>query len=311
MKTIGGVAFLAASAVASAQTPAKTPRRIIDVHVHAESRDPRFGATFTNPLTGEEWQAAADEEVLIAESLALMQRLNVVRAVVSGGDHHEAVLRWKQRAPEKVLVGYALADPAGLDAAFVRREHAAGRLHVIGEVGAQYAGVAPNDPRMEPIYALAEELDVPIALHMHPGPPGAAYPPFGMTRMRAANGHPMLLEEPLLRHPKLRLYVMHAAWPFLDETIALMYAHPQVYLDIGVIDWTQPVEEFHRYLRGLVEAGYGQRVMFGSDQMVWPRAIERAVRTIEAASYLTESQKDDIFYGNAARFLRLEPVPKP
>jgi len=52
-------------------------------------------------------------------------------------------------------------------------------------------------------------------------------------------------------------------------------------------------------------------VMFGSDQMVWPEAIEMAVRNIEAASYLTESQKDDIFYGNAARFLRLMPAQKP
>ena len=310
MRAVACIALLAVCTAASAQTTAKPPRRIIDVHVHAESQDPRFGVTFTNPLTGEKWQAAADEAALIAESLAVMQRLNVVRAVVSG-DHHEAVLRWKQREPEKVLVGYSLADPARLDAAFLRLEHAAGRLQVIGEVGAQYAGVTPNDPRMEPIYALAEELDVPVALHMHPGPPGAAYPPYGITRMRAANGRPLLLEEPLLRHPKLRLYIMHAAWPFLDETLALMYAHPQVYVDIGVIDWTQPEAEFHRYLRGLVEAGYGNRVMFGSDQMVWPRAIERAVSTIEAASYLTESQKDDIFYENAARFLRLEPAPKP
>ena len=305
------IALLASCGIAAAQEPARPPRRIIDVHVHAESQDPRFGVTFTNPLTGEDWPAAPDEETLIAQSLALMQRFNVERAVVSGGDHHEAVLRWRQRAPEKVLVGYALADPAGLDAALLRREHAAGRLQVIGEVGAQYAGVAPNDPRMEPIYALAEELDVPLALHMHPGPPGAAYPPFGIARMRASNGRALLLEEPLLRHPKLRLYVMHAAWPFLDEMIALMYAHPQVYVDLGVIDWTQPEAEFHRYLRGLVEAGHGKRVMFGSDQMVWPRAIERAVRNVEAASYLTESQKDDIFYGNAARFLRIEPAPRP
>jgi predicted TIM-barrel fold metal-dependent hydrolase len=311
MKALGSLALLAACSVASAQEQVRPPRRVIDVHVHAESQDPRFGSTFTNPLTGEKWTAADDEPTLLAECLSLMQRLNVVRAVVSGVEHHEAVLRWKQRAPETVLVGYGFADPTRFDAAFLRREHAAGRLQVIGEVGTQYAGVAPNDPRMEPIYALAEELDVPLALHLHPGPPGAAYPPFGMTRMRAANGHPLLLEEPLLRHPKMRLYVMHAGWPFLDETIALMYAHPQVYVELGVINWTQPEGEFHRYLRGLMEAGYGKRVMFGSDQMVWPRAMERAVRNIEAASFLTESQKDDIFYGNAARFLRLEPLPKP
>jgi predicted TIM-barrel fold metal-dependent hydrolase len=45
--------------------------------------------------------------------------------------------------------------------------------------------------------------------------------------------------------------------------------------------------------------------MFGSDQMVWPGVIERSIAVIEEAPFLTESQKRDIFYNNAARFLRL------
>jgi predicted TIM-barrel fold metal-dependent hydrolase len=276
--------------------------------VHAESRDPRFGSVWTSPLTGRRMVASPDEATHMAACFDLMRRLNIVRAVVSGGEHHEAVLRWRQKAPEKVLVGYAVGDPSTLDADFLRKEHAAGRLQVLGEVAAQYAGIAPNDPRMEPLYALAEELEVPLGLHLHPGPPGAPYPPFGMTHMRASNGRPLMLEEVLLRHPRMRLYVMHSGWPFLDETIALMYAHPQVHLDLGVIDWSQPSPEFHRYLQRLVEAGYGKRILFGSDQMVWPEMMEVAVRAVESADYLTEQQKDDIFYNNAARFLRLQPV---
>jgi predicted TIM-barrel fold metal-dependent hydrolase len=45
--------------------------------------------------------------------------------------------------------------------------------------------------------------------------------------------------------------------------------------------------------------------MFGSDQMVWPGTIERAITVIEDAPFLSEEQKRDIFYNNAARFLRL------
>ena len=296
-------ALLASCPVAAAEHPA---RRIIDVHLHAEpADDPRFGSAWTSPLTGRLMTAAPDEPTQMSASLQAMRRLNIVKAVVSGPGS-EAV-RWKERAPDKVIVGYGFDDLGKVDLAFLRREHAAGRLQVIGEVAAQYDGVAPDDPRLEPVFALAEELDVPLALHLHPGPPGAPYPPFGMAKMRARNGRPLLLEDALVRHPKLRLYVMHAGWPFLDEMKALLYAHPQVYVDLGVIDWSQPAPEFHRYLRGLVEAGYGKRVMFGSDQMVWPQNIEAAVATVEAADYLTAEQKDDIFYNNAARFLRLEP----
>jgi len=45
--------------------------------------------------------------------------------------------------------------------------------------------------------------------------------------------------------------------------------------------------------------------MWGSDQMVWPRTIEVAIKTIEDAPLLSAEQKRDIFYNNAARFLRL------
>ena len=45
--------------------------------------------------------------------------------------------------------------------------------------------------------------------------------------------------------------------------------------------------------------------MFGSDQMVWPEAIGLAIVGIESADFLTEAQKRDIFYNNAARFLRI------
>jgi len=46
-------------------------------------------------------------------------------------------------------------------------------IHAFAEVQSQCFGIAANDPRMEPYYALAEELDVPIGIHMGPGPPGA------------------------------------------------------------------------------------------------------------------------------------------
>ena len=79
-----------------------------------------------------------------------------------------------------------------------------------------------------------------------------------------------------------------------------------MYVDVAVINWALPRPEFHSYLRRLVEAGFGERIMFGSDQMVWPDAIGRAVEGIESATFLTAQQKRDIFYNNAARFLRLE-----
>jgi predicted TIM-barrel fold metal-dependent hydrolase len=84
-----------------------------------------------------------------------------------------------------------------------------------------------------------------------------------------------------------------------------MWAHPQVHVDVGVIAWVLPRAEFHRYLQRIIDAGFGKRVMFGSDQMLWPGMIEYAIDVIEQAPTLTNEQKRDILYNNAARFLRL------
>ena len=76
-------------------------------------------------------------------------------------------------------------------------------------------------------------------------------------------------------------------------------------MDVSTITWLIPRAAFHDYLRRLVLAGFADRIMFGSDQMSWPETIELAVQGIESAEFLSSEQKRDIFYNNAARFLRL------
>jgi len=181
--------------------------------------------------------------------------------------------------------------------------HAEGRLDVLAEVTNQYAGIAPDDPRTEPYWALAEELDIPVGIHIGTGPPGVAY--LGARGYRARLHSALTLEEVLISHRGLRVYIMHAGFPMPDDLLAVLYSYPQVYVDIGVIVYTQSRKAFYRYLRGITDAGFSHRVMFGSDQMVWPGVIERSIRTIEEAPFLSADTKRDILYNNAARFLRL------
>jgi predicted TIM-barrel fold metal-dependent hydrolase len=51
-----------------------------------------------------------------------------------------------------------------------------------------------------------------------------------------------------------------------------------------------------------VRAGYGKRILYGSDLPEMGKAISR----ITDAPYLTAEQKKDILHDNAARFLRLD-----
>jgi predicted TIM-barrel fold metal-dependent hydrolase len=323
MKSIMGLAALVLTLATGA---AAAPPAIIDMHLHAlgaadqgpppvvicapydtiPTRDVRKGAApyavyaFKTARCAHPIWSAADDAALQRESLAELNRYNIV-AVTSGSP--AMVETWRQAAPERIIpaIMFGLSDAPSIPA--LRALHQAGKLAVLGEIGTQYEGIAPNDPRLDPYFALAEELDIPVGIHVGPGPPGATA--LGIKTFRMSAGDPLLLEDVLVKHPHLRLYVMHAGWPNIDHMIALMYAYPQVYVDTAVIDFTQPKAEFHRYLRRLVEAGYGDRIMFGSDQMVWPKAIGPAIEAINSADFLSSAQKRAILYDNAARFLRI------
>src|SRR5690606_29528224 len=169
----------------------------------------------------------------------------------------------------------------------------------MGEIATQLTGMAPNDPALEPYFALAESRDVPVLIHT------AGIGPY-LPEFRSAAGSPLLLEDVLIRHPRLRIFVENAGYPYRDAMIAVMYQYPQRYADVSTISWDIPREAFYDYLKAFITAGLGKRIMFGSDQMVWPEKIGAAIEAIEEAPFLTEEQKRDIFYNNAVRFLGLD-----
>ena len=311
---------------------ARERQPIIDMHLHARKGDyagelprlclpilymPRWDnalpidsgqATHVEPSCAHPLVGITGATQFMRETLALMERRNII-AMVSG--EPDVMADWKAAAPERVIVGSDLRILHGsadgrLEARTpddLRALRERGLLQVLGEVMAQYEGMPPDDARLEPYWALAEALDVPVAIHMGPGRAGDPYMDGGRYRVR--NGSPLALEDVLVRHPRLRLYVMHAGYPFIDDMRALLYTYPQVYVDIAAIVSGEPRPAFYRYLQQLVESGYGDRVMFGSDPGLWPGVIDASIDVIERAPFLTKAQKRDILYNNAARFLRL------
>ncbi len=297
MKIILTLFALLSSVLLIAQD-AKLP--IIDMHMHSFPAAYMGELYIPNPLTGRPSGAASDEELMQA-TLLEMHRYNIVKAVTSGP--LEMVRRWKSEESERIIGGVHFDEVTSLpDLEQLRQQFISGQLGVLGELVAQNVGIPPSDSLLEPYLSLAEELDIPVGIHTGLGPAGTPYT--CCPNFRVTYGNPILLEEVLVNHPKLRLYIMHGGWPYLEETKAIMSVYPQVYADLGVIDWIIPREEFHEYLRSLIRAGLDKRLMFGSDQMVWPEAIGLAIDGIESADFLTEEQKRDIFYNNAARFLK-------
>lgn len=286
---------------------------IIDVHMHSRTKadrnekaeiPPRF--CFPEPCERIPAAIKKDEDILRL-TLEAMKKYNIVKGVIS---HYgiENVFAWKKATPDRFISGMVYGPPyytndsiadgsLYIDLTTIRSELEKGNLKVIGEVTSQYFNYAADDPALDPLFSLAEEFDVPV--HIHCAGLG------GSSDFPVMKGSPLRISEVIRKHPKLRIYLENAGWPFLEDITSLMYVYPNVYADLSTITWIIPRKTFHNYLKGLIDAGLEKRLMFGSDAMIWPEVIGLAIEGIDSASFLTPEQKRDIFYNNAARFLRL------
>ncbi len=179
----------------------------------------------------------------------------------------------------------------------LRRSLAETRARFIGPVLAQSDGIAPDDPRLEPYWSLAEELNLPVVFPLGPvdrDESGAKY--------RVALGDPLKLESVLVRHPKLTLVVSGAGWPFADAMTGLMWRYPRVFVDTGGIAWALARPELEGYLARLVGAGLEEQILFASGGST-PKRVAKALDAIRSSDVLTAETKELILRGNAERLL--------
>ena len=143
------------------------------------------------------------------EILATMQRLNIEFAVLHINEAAD-LKHWVEFAPEKFLAGPIFPCPPQLHRGslacnwdqgawpsipWLRAQYESGLLTVMGELMNVYSGIHPDDERMQPYWALAAELDIPVFIHISRGPPADSdtRPPGCCPNFTAEYGNPALL----------------------------------------------------------------------------------------------------------------------
>jgi predicted TIM-barrel fold metal-dependent hydrolase len=101
--------------------------------------------------------------------LELLQKYNI-RAVTTGP--LEQVTKWRAAAPDRVIPAIPFGESDDERSDRFRWLFKTGEFAVFAEVSPQYNGVNISDASFEPYFALAEELDIPVGIHMGEGPPG-------------------------------------------------------------------------------------------------------------------------------------------
>ncbi len=295
-KLIFAISFAFAAIVpAQSQT-----RKIIDVHFHARSAGDYGPTPPNNPMTGKAPNANTNDAIL-QTNIAYLKQNHIVKAICSGSPARNA--DFIKQEPSLFIGSLEYPDHQDNplpDTTTFKKWFAEKRFAVFGELGLQYEGKTLDDPAFEPYLSICERLGIPVAVHTGEAAPETPY--HGSPNFTIASGRPLTIEPVLKRHPHLKVQLMHFGYPFMEETKALLNVYPQVYADVSAIDWIIPREEFHQYLKAFITAGFGKRIMYGSDQMIWEDAIPLSIRNIESAPFLNAKQKEDIFYNNAALF---------
>jgi len=272
--------------------------QIIDVHTHSYIGSEFYPAGILNGV-----KPAKSADLHLRETIAEMDKNNIKFSVVSGSI--ESVEKYV-KADARFIPGYSDIEPMGqlMPIAEFEQFIIAGRIKVFGEIGSAYHGRTLNDPMYAPYLKICEKYDIPVGYHTGGSFPEAylKYPKF-----RMALGDPLLIEDVLVDYPKLRVYLMHGGANYFENTVTMMTLYPHLYIDVAVLLWTDKTTQNYaiRLLKLAKESEVLDRIMFGSDPMVWPGALSKSVEFLNAQPYLSDKEKRMIFYENAKTFLKL------
>lgn len=189
------------------------------------------------------------------------------------------------------------------DLAWVENQIQSGQIDFIGEVLSQYYGISPSAEELYPYYELAEKYGLPVGIHT-----GLAGPNNGSPNFKVSLGNPILMEDLLQKFPKLKVWIMHAGAPFLEDTMAIMAYYWNVYADISVISDPNifPPKDFYQIMKRLIDAGFENRLMFGSDN----GDLDQIIENFNSLDFLTPGQKEKILYKNAEKLFAKSQDPK-
>ena len=157
------------------------------------------------------------------------------------------------RFPQK-LIGFAGIDPTEANAVD-EVKHVKTELRLRGlTLSPANQDFHPSDTRAMRVYAIAEELGMPILMH-----PGGAF----TEQSKMEFGRPHLLDEVCRTFPRLRLIIAQLGQPWVDETICLLGKHANVFADVSGL-LKRPWQAYNA-LVSAYQYGVIDKLLFGSD----------------------------------------------
>lgn len=224
---------------------------IVDCHTKIWTPEIRYGVSFEK----------SDAEALAADASRLLEVVEPIdRAIVLAFKSryldaeipNRFVSECVARHSDK-LIGFAGIDPT--DEAFLDELHQAqDELRLRGvTISPALQDFHPADTRAMALYEESLRRGLPVVFENEYRCPAA----------KLEYARPALLDEVAREYPSLRLIIAHMGFPYLNETVALLSKHENVYADVsGLVrrPWT-----CYNALMAAFELGVMDKLLFGSD----------------------------------------------
>ena len=143
-----------------------------------------------------------------------MDKHHIVLGLLSGP--LENIKEWQRKSLDRFLVGpqFPMAHKSDLsireywpDDKELRNGLDNGKIKVIGEITAQYAGMMPDDTLLDNYFALTYEFDLPVGIHTGNGTIRILNNNEDKRKYRVEYGNPLYVNDVLAKYPNLRRIV--------------------------------------------------------------------------------------------------------
>ena len=197
-----------------------------------------------------------------------------------------------------VLIPFGSVDPLQGEVAVEEARRQALELGVRGfKFHPSVQAFDPSSPEYIPLFAMIEELGLPIIVHTGQTGAGAGLP--GGWGFRLSLSNPMLLDDVAARHPDLQIVMAHPSVPWQDEALSVATHKGNVWIDLS--GWSPKY-----FSPGLVRAArtyLKRKVLFGTDMPAL--TPDRWLKDFALLEFDPEVQ-ELILKSNAIRMLGLE-----
>jgi predicted TIM-barrel fold metal-dependent hydrolase len=161
-----------------------------------------------------------------------------------------------------------------------------------------YEPFYPHDKRLQVVYDLAEEFDVPVMIHS-----GDTYSATGKLKY----AHPLEIDEVAVDHPNVKFVICHLGNPWLTDCMEVVYKNQNVYADISGLVLGEFTEAFEDYMAEeirdvILYAGDPGRFLFGTD---WPICSMKSYIAFVRQLQLPEDAYNLIMCENSRRLFRI------